>query len=382
MPCIRSACVLVLQFIFLSSSPAFAQTWINSVDVSTTTNKATIRWTTAVPANSQIKYGINGNYGKRNGLDAAMVTAHAMTLSSLAVGTTYHFRIMSSDASNALVTSMDYAFTTQSGVVGVSVTPFNATIASGGTQQFSVTVTNCEDKSVTWSATAGTVSSSGLFTAPTVTTDQTVTVTATSVTDPTKSASATVTVKAPVPALAVSPTSLTFSAQQGGGNPTPANISITNTGGGSMNFTVSSDAPWLTVTPSNGTVPSSPQVAVAIGAMVPGTYTGHVTITAAGATGSPKTVTVLLTITSPPIAHCVDLSWNASSSSNIVSYSAYRATAAGGPYELISSAITGLTYTDTTVVPGTTYYYVVTAINDVTQESPYSVEAKAIVPNP
>jgi fibronectin type 3 domain-containing protein len=78
----------------------------------------------------------------------------------------------------------------------------------------------------------------------------------------------------------------------------------------------------------------------------------------------------------------VDLSWNASSSSNIVSYSAYRATAAGGPYELISSAITGLTYTDTTVVPGTTYYYVVTAINDVTQESPYSVEAKAIVPNP
>jgi len=186
MPCIRSACVLVLQFIFLSFSPAFAQTWINSVDVSTTTNKATIRWTTAVPANSQIKYGINGNYGKRNGLDAAMVTAHAMTLSSLAVGTTYHFRIMSSDASNALVTSMDYAFTTQSGVVGVSVTPFNATIASGGTQQFSVTVTNCEDKSVTWSATAGTVSSSGLFTAPTVTTDQTVTVTATSVTDPTK----------------------------------------------------------------------------------------------------------------------------------------------------------------------------------------------------
>ena len=134
-------------------------------------------------------------------------------------------------------------------VVGVSVTPSAPTIAPAQ-HHFFLSVAALQEKAVTGPATAGTISSSGLFTAPTVTTDQTVTVTATSVTDPTKSASATVTVKAPVPALAISPTSLTFSAQQGGGNPTPANISITTTGGGSMNFTASSDAPWLTVTPS------------------------------------------------------------------------------------------------------------------------------------
>jgi hypothetical protein len=382
--CIRSAFLLVLQFVLLVSltQAAFAQTWINSVSVSTTTTTATIRWTTAVPANSQIKYGTTQNYGRRNGLDSSLVTAHAMTLSSLVAETSYHFRAMSADASGALVTSMDYTFTMPAGPISVSVTPVTATVVSGGTQQFSAAVSNCSDPSVTWSATAGAVSGSGLFTAPTVASDQTVTVTAKSVADPTKSASAMVTVKAPAPVLVVSPTSLVFSAQAGGGNPASANISVTNTGGGSLNFTASTDVAWLALSPASGSAPSSPQVAVAIAGLVPGTYTGHITVTAAGSTGSPFTVTAVLTITAPPVAHSVDLTWSASTSSNVVSYSTYRSTVPGGPYELIASAITGLAYTDRAVTPGATYYYVVTAIDDDAQESGYSGEAKAVVPSP
>jgi len=76
----------------------------------------------------------------------------------------------------------------------VSISPTAATVASGGTQQFTATVTGLTNTAVTWSATAGSVSSSGLFTAPAVSTIATVTVTATSQADPSKTASATVSV--------------------------------------------------------------------------------------------------------------------------------------------------------------------------------------------
>jgi len=64
----------------------------------------------------------------------------------------------------------------------------------------------------------------------------------------------------------------------------------------------------------------------------------------------------------------------------VVSYSAYRSTTQGGPYILVASAMTGLSYTDTTVQSGLTYYYVVTAFDDRAQESVYSNDAKAVVP--
>jgi fibronectin type 3 domain-containing protein len=40
------------------------------------------------------------------------------------------------------------------------------------------------------------------------------------------------------------------------------------------------------------------------------------------------------------------------------------------------------TFTDSTVVAGTTYFYVVTAVDGSGTESAYSNEAKAVVPSP
>jgi len=83
--------------------------------------------------------------------------------------------------------------------VAVSILPTATTVVSGGTQQFSATVTGSTNTAVTWTASAGSISSSGLFTALTVSANTTVTVTATSQADTSKTASSTVTVTPSAP---------------------------------------------------------------------------------------------------------------------------------------------------------------------------------------
>jgi cephalosporin-C deacetylase-like acetyl esterase len=79
--------------------------------------------------------------------------------------------------------------------------------------------------------------------------------------------------------------------------------------------------------------------------------------------------------------HTLDLTWNASA--DAVGYNIYRGTASGGPYTMINTSLDSTTtYTDNTVVSGQTYYYVATAVTGDSQESGYSNQATAIVPNP
>jgi hypothetical protein len=52
--------------------------------------------------------------------------------------------------------------------ITVTVDPASVTVAPGGTRQFAATVTGTADPRVTWSATGGTISPAGLFTAGTV----------------------------------------------------------------------------------------------------------------------------------------------------------------------------------------------------------------------
>ncbi|AIE84319.1 hypothetical protein [Fimbriimonas ginsengisoli] len=79
--------------------------------------------------------------------------------------------------------------------VAVSISPTATTIAPSGTKTFVATVTGTENTAVTWTATSGTVTSAGLYTAPTTT--GAYTVRATSVADTTKYAEAKVTVASP-----------------------------------------------------------------------------------------------------------------------------------------------------------------------------------------
>jgi hypothetical protein len=80
--------------------------------------------------------------------------------------------------------------------VSVSLNPASVSLNASQTQQFTASCNNASNKAVTWSISSavGTISSTGLYTAPsTVTAQQTITVKATSSADNTKSASAAVT---------------------------------------------------------------------------------------------------------------------------------------------------------------------------------------------
>jgi len=70
----------------------------------------------------------------------------------------------------------------------------------------------------------------------------------------------------------------------------------------------------------------------------------------------------------------VTLSWN--TVTEATGYNVKRSTTAGGPYTIIATNVTGTSYVDTIVTNGTTYYYVVTAVN-ADGESGNSNEASA-----
>ncbi|WP_317259372.1 fibronectin type III domain-containing protein [Paenibacillus baimaensis] len=70
----------------------------------------------------------------------------------------------------------------------------------------------------------------------------------------------------------------------------------------------------------------------------------------------------------------VTLSWTAVTGAT--GYNIKRSTTAGGPYTTVATNVYGSPYTDTTVTNGTTYYYVVTAVNS-GGESGNSNEASA-----
>jgi uncharacterized protein (TIGR03437 family) len=105
--------------------------------------------------------------------------------------------------------------------------------------------------------------------------------------------------------LTVPSTTLTFNATVGGSTPAAQSVSISGTSG--ISFTTSTStsggASWLSATPS-GTVPSSISVSInasALSGLAAGQYSGTVTVTSAGAGGSPGTIPVTLVVAAPTL---------------------------------------------------------------------------------
>jgi hypothetical protein len=100
------------------------------------------------------------------------------------------------------------------------------------------------------------------------------------------------------PTIGVSSPSLSFTAQQGGSNPAPQALNISNTGGGTLTWTANDNAPWLTLSSTTGTGNSTVTVTPALGSLTTATYTGSITLSAPGA--QPVSIPVTFTVTPPP----------------------------------------------------------------------------------
>jgi hypothetical protein len=79
------------------------------------------------------------------------------------------------------------------------------------------------------------------------------------------------------------------------------------------------------------------------------------------------------------LAPQVSLGWSASAS-QVQGYNVYRGVSPGVYSKINSSIDPGTTYTDTTVTPGTTYYYAATAVSASGEESTYSAPVQIAVP--
>src|SRR6185437_6289423 len=176
--------------------------------------------------------------------------------------------------------------------VSVSVSPLKATVPAGKTQQFTSTVTGATNIAVSWTvnklaggnSTVGTVSATGLYTAPAaVPSPAAVTVAATSKEDPTKSGSATVTVSKAA-AVSVSPLTATvpagktqqFTATVTGASNVAVSWTVNKVAGG--NTTVGTvSATGLYTAPA--AVPSPAAVTVAATSKEDSTKSGSATVT-------------------------------------------------------------------------------------------------------
>ena len=127
------------------------------------TSSATINWTTDEASDTQVEYGMTASYGYTTSLNSILTTNHNQTIYGLASSTLYHYRVLSSDASDNLATSGDNTFTTAS---NPDITPpvISNVLATNITAN-SATITWSTDESSTTQAEYGTTVSYGSLTA-------------------------------------------------------------------------------------------------------------------------------------------------------------------------------------------------------------------------
>ena len=284
--------------------------------------------------------------------------------------------------------------------IGLSATTLSFSAIQGGSNPANktISISNSGSGNLSWTATgnaswlslspaagtgAGTISVSINTTGMTPgTVNGQITITASGATNTpqTVMVSATITAASAPPAIGITPGGLTFTAQQGGANPAPQSLTIRNTGGGTLTWTVSNSATWLSHSPTSGTGTGVVTISPTIGSLTAGTYNGSVTLYAAGATAINVPITLTITPAPQPTTGSITLSWNANSEADLAGYKVYRATSSGGYGAPVATLTAGtIQYISNGLAKGVTYFFVITAYDQAGNESPYSVEASKSV---
>ena len=204
-------------------------------------------------------------------------------------------------------------------------------------------------------------------------------------------------------ALDATPTSLSFTAVQGGANPTSQTVNVLKGGRSTATWKTSNYAPWLTVSPGNGTITKSTAIAVSAqtSGLKAGTYTttikvaasagGNVwipvtfTVTSGTTSGSTSTSSISAnstststnstsTSTSSSTSNTIaTLSWYPNSETNLAGYKIHIGTAAG-IYNATVDVRNVTSYNLSNLAIGTTYYFAVSAYDTAGTDSALSNE--------
>jgi putative Ig domain-containing protein/centrosomal CEP192-like protein/Ig-like domain-containing protein len=263
--------------------------------------------------------------------------------------------------------------------------PTSRTITAGQTATFSVTASGTAPLSYQWTKNGTAISGATLssYTTPTETVSdngaQFAVIVSNSAGSVTSNA-ATLTVTTPGQ-LNSSASSLTFTNVNVGSTSTQS-VTLTNSGGSNVSisnvaisgagFSVNGISIGLILNPG-----AMVTMNVIFAPAASGSVIGGVTITS-NASNSPLTVS--FSGTGVMVTHSTALNWTASTSI-VVGYNIYRGSASGGPYSRLNSTPNaGTSFSDTAVLSGQTYFYVVTAVDSQSVESVYSNEVQAAIP--
>jgi hypothetical protein len=184
--------------------------------------------------------------------------------------------------------------------------------------------------------------------------------------------------------LSASPSSLSFGNLAVNGSSSQT-VKVTNTGTAAITITQdtitgSAFSTGLT-TPMSLNAGQSANVSVVFSPKAAGTASGSLLL----ASNTTASLTIALSGNGVnPTAHSVDVSWAASTSSNVQGYNVYRGLTSGGPYTKISPTLSAstLAFTDASPVSGTNYFYVVTAVDSNGLESAASNQVSVTIPTP
>jgi hypothetical protein len=124
-----------------------------------TATSAEILWNTERPLSSQVEYGVSSDYGSLSAFTASAVTAHAVTLTGLEPGTTYHYAGLSTDDNGQVIRSEDLTFATPNSAGTQVAGPARATEIKAT----SVTITWTTDKPSASQVEYGTTAAHGLL---------------------------------------------------------------------------------------------------------------------------------------------------------------------------------------------------------------------------
>jgi hypothetical protein len=179
------------------------------------------------------------------------------------------------------------------------------------------------------------------------------------------------------PVLSISPATLNFGKVMVGRTDTQAAVFTATGGGVTISSAASSNAQFAlpgATFPIQIAAGQSVQLNVAFTPQKAGGASANL-IFQSNASDAQASEAVAGTGTAPQVS----LGWSASTSP-VEGYNVYRGTAPGKYSKLNSALDPNTSYTDTTVAPGTTYYYAATAVNSSGQESALSAPVEIAVP--